>query len=87
MSISDESWTAVALLYGPPLTYPSYPHVWVEDGGVPTALITAFEKVFHPEEIKRVGLRRMVCDYAEWYQRNEHYPRQSPQDDGVLPRT
>ena len=73
----DMKWTAVALLYGaPPKQFHArYPL---------TEFRIALEKVFDPEEVKRVGLRRMAMDYAEWYAHNEDHARQGACDDGLL---
>lgn len=78
----DERWTAVALLYGkPPSNFSHYCSMTV----VPLAFRMMLEKVFDPEEVHRVGLRRMAHDYYEWYTNNEHHEGQIAQGHSALP--
>lgn len=67
----EERWVAVALLYGPPLPHFAMYHDWT----MPLAFHMALEQVFDPEEVKRVGMRRMAFDYFEWYTINENQQR------------
>lgn len=79
----EERWIAVALLYGPPP--PNFHSQWAMTVA-PLEFRMALEKVFHPEEVQRVGLRRMAMDYYDWYHNDEDPKRQSISGDGSLPR-
>jgi hypothetical protein len=60
---TDTKFTALALIYGPP----RFEWLWPTHPVIPLAFRMALEKFFEPEEVQRVGLRRMAHDYAEWY--------------------
>jgi hypothetical protein len=70
--IMNARWTAVALLYGPPR------FTCVREGNNDTYYRFDFdfgfviEKVFHPEEINRIGWSRLMHDYKEWYDNQSH---------------
>lgn len=64
---TDTKFTALALIYGPP----RFEWLWPSHPVIPLAFRMALEKVFDPNEVQRVGLRRMAHDYAEWYFNDE----------------
>lgn len=67
---TDTKFTALALIYGKP----DSGWLLTQNPLIPLAFRIALEKVFEPEEVKRVGLHWFAYDYASWYERNNHVP-------------